>query len=250
MKKFTFLLLVFLMPFMISAQEEDDSYVMWETMYITPDYTKLTAFSEAMGKHNKTYHKAGPYAAMVYNVSTGPNVGKLVWLMGPCTYTHLDSRPSDGGHDEDWANNVMPYIKKMHHGEYWEMNTDISNVSNRTEPYNLVFVRFHEVEPGQSHRVNGLFKKISAAHKSIEGAAPWAFFSNEFRQGNLGRHLASVWYYDSWAELDKSTGFRNAYKTVHGENSWQSFISEINGIISNSWDEIWAYSAEMSGGQE
>ena len=36
------------------------------------------------------------------------NSGKIVWQMGPMMFSHNDSRPSEGGHDEDWRDNVLP----------------------------------------------------------------------------------------------------------------------------------------------
>ena len=62
-------------------QAQDDSFTpMWESFYITPDNTKLKDLGEAMAKHNKKYHgEEGPHQAVVYNVVSGPNMGKLVW---------------------------------------------------------------------------------------------------------------------------------------------------------------------------
>ena len=101
-----------------TIQAQEKSYVMWESITITPDNTKLKVLSENMRKHNMAYHSEGPYKAYVYNITTGPDIGKIVWEMGPLTYSHLDARPSEGGHDEDWRDNVMPYVKKMTNGEY------------------------------------------------------------------------------------------------------------------------------------
>ncbi len=47
-----------------------------------------------MAKHNKKYHsEQGPHHALVYNVVSGPNMGKMVWQMGHLKFAHLDSRP-------------------------------------------------------------------------------------------------------------------------------------------------------------
>lgn len=109
--------------FTLNAQEDSKDYEMMESILLTPDYTKLKVLGENMRAHNTKYHNDGPYKASVYNISTGPNTGKLVWMMGPLKYTHLDSRPEVDGHDEDWRDNVMPYIKKNHTGEYWRMDS-------------------------------------------------------------------------------------------------------------------------------
>ena len=88
-KVLTFLMitLFILGPVSILQGQEETSYAMWESMYVTPDNTKLKALGEAMSKHNKKYHKEGPFMATVYNVVSGPNTGKLVWQMGPLNYS-------------------------------------------------------------------------------------------------------------------------------------------------------------------
>jgi len=73
-----FMLTLFILgPISILQGQEEASYALWESMYITPDNTKLKDLGEAMSKNNKKYHKEGPYMATVYNVVTGPNMGKL-----------------------------------------------------------------------------------------------------------------------------------------------------------------------------
>ena len=130
-KKTIALLMIFTLTFgaTTTLNAQDNDYKMWENIMLTPDNTKLKAFGEAMSKHNKAYHKEGPYKANVYTIASGPNVGKIVWEMGPLKFSDLDGRPSKGGHDEDWRDNVMPHVKKMTHGEYWKEDKELSNTS-------------------------------------------------------------------------------------------------------------------------
>ncbi|MBK7342106.1 MAG: hypothetical protein IPJ06_02670 [Saprospiraceae bacterium] len=86
------LLFALIMPIMLMAQDDKEGYAMWQTIYLTPNTANLKALGLAMASHNKTYHKTGPHQASVYNVATGPNTGKMVWLMGPLTYADLDTR--------------------------------------------------------------------------------------------------------------------------------------------------------------
>ena len=52
-----FMMTLFILgPVSILQGQEEPSYAMWESMYITPDNTKLKALGEAMSKHNKKYH--------------------------------------------------------------------------------------------------------------------------------------------------------------------------------------------------
>ncbi len=134
----------------VNAQDEAP-YTMWEQITITPDNSKLKVLGENMRKHNMKYHKEGTYDASVYSIATGPNIGKLVWMMGPLKFSDIDGRPSKGGHDEDWRDNIMPYVKKMTNGEYWKQDNKLSNVSmlkpgEVTHP--LLYIRYREVAKG------------------------------------------------------------------------------------------------------
>jgi len=131
-KKCNSLLLMVAIVFgtMFTANAQDDSsYQMWESITLTPDNSKLKVLAENMRKHNQKYHKSGAHKATVFNITTGPNAGKIVWEMGPLTFADLDTRPSVGGHDEDWRDNVDPYIKKTNTVEYWKEDTKNSNTS-------------------------------------------------------------------------------------------------------------------------
>ena len=234
----------------LQAQDEDQ-YAMWQSVYLTPDNSKLKELGDALSKHNKKYHNEGPYKAVVYNVVTGPNIGQLVWQMGPLNYAHLDARPSEGGHDDDWRSNVMPYVKKMKHGEYWKQDNKLSNTSMLTSgefTYPLLHIRFYEVAKNNGHQVNHLLKQMSETVKAMEGENPWGVYWNEFRQGySIGRHVASVSFSKNWAEFDQKNDFKETFLKVHGENSWLGFIDGIKDAFSDSWDEIWRYNKKLSG---
>ena len=237
---------------MVTVQAQDDSkYQMWESIMMSPDNTKLKVLGENMRKHNQKYHKDGPYKATVYNIATGPNVGKMIWEMGPLTYSHLDARPSKGGHDEDWRDNVMPYIRKMHTAEYWKEDAKISNTSmldgdNSKHP--LLYVRYLEVNPDQGHLVDGVLKQVSETIKAMDGDNPWGVYDNEMRQGlKIGRHIATVGFMKNWAEMDDEGTFKPTFIKTHGESAWDPFLKNMSNAFSNSWDEVWSYNANLSG---
>lgn len=235
----------------LTVNAQDDSYTMFESLMLTPDNTKLKALGEAMSKHNKKYHATGPYLARVYNISTGPNAGKLVWEMGPLKFSDLDGRPSKGGHDEDWRDNVMPNIKKMNTVEYWKERSKISNTSmldpNKvTHP--LLYIRYREINKGKGSNITRLLKQISETVKAMDGENPWGVYTNEFQQGyTIGRHIATVGFMKNWAELDDDTNFKETFIKVHGDNSWQAFLDGMDDTFANTWDEIWEYNANLSG---
>ncbi len=252
--KTTLMLMIFVFGAMINTQAQDEKkeYQMWESVMLTPVNSKLKTLQDNMKKHNKTYHKEGAYEAAVYNIVTGPNSGNLIWEMGPLMFSHLDGRPADGGHDEDWRDNVMPYVKKMHTIEYWRDMEKLSNtsmMSGDNSEYPILYLRYFEVNSGHGYTVQPLLKKMSEAVKAMESEAPWGLYSNEFRQGkDIGRHIAWVAFYKNWTEFDNDdASFKDAYLKVHGDNSWDSYIRGLDDTFSNSWDEIWVYDKNMSG---
>lgn len=251
-KNLSFLMMVALvLGTMTSVKAQDDSkYEMWESIMMTPDYTKLKVLGENMRKHNQKYYKEGAYEA-TYNIATGPNVGKMIWEMGPLTYSFLDKRPSAGGHDEDWRDNVMPYIKKMHTAEYWKEDAKLSNTSmldGDSSKHPLLYVRYWEVNPNHDYQINALFKQVSETIKAMEGDNPWGFYDNEMTQGlNIGRHLSTVSFMKNWAEMDKADTFKSTFIKVHGEAAWDSFLKSTQDAFSNSWDEVSEYNATLSG---
>ena len=232
-----------------NAQEESKDYEMWESIMLTPDYTKLKVLGDNMRDHNAKYHKDGPYKATVYNITTGPNAGKIIWEMGPMMHKHNDTRPSKGGHDEDWRDNVMPYIKKMNTAEYWKKDSELSNTSmlGDNSEYPIMRVRYFEVDGDFGSSVKPHFTMVSEVVKKMEGDNPWGVYYNEFRQGDLGRHIATVAFLKNWAEWDDEPKFRKTFDKVHGEDKWDAFVDNADRAFTNSWDEIWVYNKEMSG---
>ena len=234
----------------VNAQDDDKSYEMWEDIMLTPDNTKLKVLEVNMRKHNQTYHNAGPHKATVYNITSGPNAGKIIWEMGSLTYSDLDTRPSVGGHDEDWRDNIDPYIKKTNTVEYWKAdktknNTDMLDGDNSKYP--ILFVRYYEVADGPTPGVNHFFNRISKTVKALEGVNPWGVYYNEFRQGDLGRHIAAFSFSPNWADFDRDVNWRETFEKVNGKNSMENQQDLYNTTFKNTWDEIWVYNKNMSG---
>ena len=253
-KKCNLLLIMVAMVFgtvlTVNAQD-NSSYKMWESIILTPDNSKLKVLAENMRKHNQTYHKSGAHKATVFDISTGPNTGKIVWEMGPLTFADLDTRPSVGGHDEDWRDNIMPYIKKMNTREYWKEDAKLSNTSmldGDNSKYPILYIRYNEVARGHGYSVDNLLKQISATIKALDGVNPWGMYDNQFRQGfDIGRHIATVGFNKNWAELDQDNNFKEVFLKLHGDNSWDAFQRGLEDTFQNSWDEIWVYNKAMSG---
>ncbi len=241
--------MVFGTVFTINAQD-DNSYQMWENIMITPDNAKLKLLGENMRKHNQKYHNAGPHKATVYNITTGPNTGKFIWQMGALTYPDLDTRPAVGGHDEDWRDNIMPYVKKIHTTEYWKGNSKLNNtdmLDGDPSKYPILFVRVYEVVDGPAPGVGFFFERMSKTVKALDGVNPWGVYYNEFIQGNLGRHIATASFSPNMADFDRDVNWVETFNKVNGENSWQNQMDILSTTFKNRWDEIWVYDKNLSG---
>lgn len=244
------LLIVATAPQGLSQEEQPD--MIWENVILVPDNTKLKLLEENMRAHNTKYHAMGTaHQAMVYNISTGPNVDKLVWSMGPTTYSNLDTRPAADGHDEDWRDNIMPYIKRIDRIEYWSNMAELSNtdmLQGDEVKFNHMIIRYHQVEPGHGYTINHLLKQMSEAIKAMDGENPFGYYANDFQQGNdIGRHFATIRFINNWADLDKPWGLRASFEKLHGENTWTQWQKGMDHTFHNSWDEIWSYNKDMSG---
>lgn len=253
-KKTISLITIFVMVFgfmsTLNAQDDQSSAVL-ESIMLTPDYKNLKTLGDNMREHNAKFHANEPYNAEVYNISTGPNAGSMVWMMGPTTYSHLDARPSGDGHDEHWRDKVMPYIKKIETIEFWKMDSKLSNLEMMDGDISktpVIFVRYHEIERGEIPGAFAFLEYVSKTLKAMDGNNPWGVYVNEFRQGNLGRHIATVGFMKNWAEMDEEGGnFKETFDKVNGKENWQLFQDLGEKSFSNSWDEIWNYNAYMSG---
>ena len=126
MKQLTVLLTLLVLSCLASGLLAQD-YTMYETQYLKVQPGKWKEFSANMAAHNQKFHSDGPYKSSVWRVSNGKRSGQLVWVMGPCTFTDLDSRPAGDDHESDWMNKVES-LATGHHNEYWRLQESLSYI--------------------------------------------------------------------------------------------------------------------------
>ncbi len=252
MKSLLLFFMMVLCPLAFYAQDDDAPDVMYESILITPENDNIPALNEALTNHNRTFHNEGAHAAHVYAINTGPNTGKLVWMMGPCTFADLDTRP-DCGHD--WEANVAPHIQKIEQGEYWQMDTELSKLpayDPNVSPMPILVVRYHEFHRGISGvRINHWQKQVSETIKSMEGENIWwGLFDNLFQQGYAAGHrphAATISLHSKYADLENGWPFRRHFIDKFGQSAWQAFLDEGRQVQANSWEELWELMPELSG---
>lgn len=231
------------------AAEEASDRMLLETIILTPDLEKLPQLMENLAAHNKKYHPAGtPYQATVFNITTGPNTGKIVWMMGPHNWSDLDSRPAADGHDEDWVNNVVALLDDVSHAEYWKVQPKLSKNSGETYP--MYYVRYHNFSKTDGYRAWDEIKKIAGTMAEMDEVKHWMVYDNMMRQGNAGRHLAMVSGMSSWAEMDDDWPFADTFEELYSRGERMNMAREMMEATTDSWDEIWTVNLKASGREE
>jgi hypothetical protein len=226
----------------IAQETEKKTYGMAEISYMLPKIGMEKAFVSAVNAHNEKYHKEGPYKAYIDNVLTGNETGWFVWVMGPCTFTDLDSRPGKGEHTDDWSKNIAPTIRKYGRTEYWRYNAKLSYQSDATEPkYEALW--FVDLKRGDYYRFKALMSKIQEAYAK-KGDGNISVYNNSF-VSNDGREVAIVWDYGSWSDFDdEGRGIKKDFEEINGEGSWDNMLDEWEEITESIVREVWEHNVK------
>ena len=231
-------------PAPLSGQD----YTQYEVQFMTVSPDGLGDLNEAMATHNQEYHSGGPYHANVWYVVNGPRTGQLVWVMGPLTFGQLDDRPSVGGHDDDWQENVVPHLLPQGEVSYWRRNDSASYIVDE-EVHPILRIRGYKIARGRmgdfldSRR---MVKEVSEANGRTRSEV---VMQPRFRP-QTGPDVVVITPYDTWGELDEGSGFgsfRDAFIAVHGQGAWQGWIDGNRANIEDSWDEYHNLMPELSG---
>ena len=227
-----FFLGAFILPFLLQAQ---DSYRMVELSYMKAKPGMAQKFEAAVKAHNAKYHKEGAYEASLYSIATGNEAGWYVWTMGPCTFTDLDGRPDEGGHADDWAKNVDPYVEEYGRVEYWRWNEKLS--FRKANDNKMIQILWLDLERGEYYRFKNFMEKIQAIHEKMDDGI--AVYNNQFNQ-NDGRDVAIVWSMANWAEMDKEDWkMSEEYEKAYGEGSWDLALEEWEDCVAGMTSEVW-----------
>lgn len=221
-------------PTSIIAQEK---YQMVELIFMLPKVGMEKAFENAITEHNNEYHKDGPYKSHLDVILTGKQAGWYAWLMGPCTFTDLDSRPVSDAHDKHWEQKVSPNVAEYGSTEYWKHNPSLSYQSG-TETPKLEEIWFIDLKRGDFYRFKALMTKIKGAFEK-KGDGHMHVYENQFGE-NDGRDIAVVWGLNSWAEMDKEdSSIKEDYEEINGEGSWNNAMDEWNEITESIVRQMW-----------
>jgi len=233
------------------AAEDAKTYKQYDTFRFTVDNQYAKKLTKNMRKHIKKYHVKGTLKTKIYNVTYGASANDLIWVMGPVSYAELDARPDDKKHDEDWADNINPYITSYNQSEIWR-NMDglvINNQDEKAEAPERYITRYLTINSDQKKDViNYLLTQIKNTLDKTGKVKYWAVLENQFIQGNInGRHLMAISSMESWAELDEDWEFGKHFEALHGKGSFKAFRESYNTVFKNQWQEVIVVNKEMSG---
>jgi len=222
----------------LNAQEAKTDYGMAEVTYMMPKTGMEKAFEDAVKAHNEKYHKEGPYKANLDYILTGKETGWYVWVMGPCTFTDLDSRPNDDAHRMDWDKNVSPKVYKYGRNEYWRYNDKLSYRGDASDNAKLENLWFLDIADGKGDEFRGFMEKVKKAYEK-KGKGHFMLYFNQFSEDN-GRDAAIVWTMDKWGEMDMDDGgIKDSYEEIYGEGSWEKALDVWRSAVTSVKSQMW-----------
>lgn len=222
----------------LNAQEAKTDYRMAEVTYMMPKTGMEKAFEDAVKKHNEKYHKEGPYKATLDYILTGKEAGWYVWIMGPCTFTDLDSRPNDDAHRMDWDNTVSPKIYKYGRNEYWRYNDELSFRGDAPENPKLENLWFIGIEDGKWDDFKGFMEKVKKAFEK-KGSGHIHVYRNRFSEDN-GRDVAIAWTMEKWGDMDiDDGGIKDSFEELYGEGSWEKALDVWESAVATLSSQMW-----------
>lgn len=210
--------------------------VVFETTYLKPKSDKLKELGEKMKAHNQKYHAEAPYEASAWQVLTGERSGYMAWMMGPFTFADLDSRPSEGGHDDDWMGGVMPLVHGLKDGGYWKMMTDYTYMPSEDFVGKVMRVRSLDIKRGKWDEFLHIMTMIMKVYNEKNLGNSVSLLDNWSNDGEVDAVI--VWHYENYAYFDSDLDFPKKYEEVHGDNSWHQFIEAMDEIVIDTSDEL------------
>lgn len=218
---------------------------MYETMYMKPKADMSESFNAAMTEHNKKFHATGASTVRIFYTVNGAYEGQYVWVMGPLTYTSLDSRPKDKAHDDDW-NKVMMSMAEVSQVEYWKQSKDLTYNPAGSDKFQKRLIRVFDVKEAHGKEFDELLENLLAVVKKQGLPYSMNVYYNEFQTGNK-RDVAVVYGFDKYSIFDKDFGFVKAFNEMHGEGSWANQMQRMRENTHSMVEELRELVPELGG---
>lgn len=232
---FAILFIAVILTTSVATAQEKESYGMAEITYMLPKVGMEKEFVDGVKAHNEKYHKEGPFKASLDYILTGREAGWYVWIMGPCTFTDLDSRPDDDVHAKDWDDKIAPSVAKYGRTEFWRFNSKLSHAGEGSPKYETIW--FVDIKRGEYYKFKEFMTKVKKAHE--KKGDNLSIYDNQFNEDN-GRDVAIVWPFDKWSEFDKDEdGIKKYYEEIYGEGSWENALDDWSEFTVSIKSQVW-----------
>lgn len=215
--KTLFLAMALCLCLTLSAQDTD--YIMFQTIELTPKDGMVKQLNEGIKAHNAKYHKEGDQSAQVWQISSGPNSGKLLWVMGPVTWATFDKEMTDA-HLDDWMKNVGAN-SNMGAWNYWRL---LDGMAYSPEDFkaSMMLVRYFGINEQKGDNARKHFKQVVDLYAAEKFGSALFVFSNQAQMGT-DPDWAIMWQYENWAALDNDDEFWEKYEAKYGDNMEEFF---------------------------
>ncbi|MBB4080862.1 hypothetical protein GGR28_003501 [Lewinella aquimaris] len=246
MMKQTMILLLLFLPLLATAQAEGE-YLVFENVQLTPNPAHITEFEAGLAAHNKKYHGEGPYAARTYLIANGPRSSSYLWVMGPFPWSSLDDRPAQPeGHDADWNENVHAYLMDGGEASYLKFHPELSHFP-KDFTVNKLLVDFYDIKRFKSQEARELIKPIQKMMMEKFPDDTYGIYTNEFPSTKDGLDMAFISFFEKSAWLGEDPGFAEKYNEVHGEGSFEKFLTDWEAVTDGVQTELWTFLPDLSG---
>jgi hypothetical protein len=232
----------------VVAQNDSKSYRMYDVVYIKPKYDKLEELGLVMAKHNRDFHSTAPYRASIWSVSGGDHTGWWAWVMGPLTFTDLDTRPGDKAHNDDWQREVMPLIDDIDEANFWRYDSTVSYDANEPFSGSEIWTTYY-LEPYQGYRFTAMLTKVKQVYQQKSLPNSFEVYRASFDTKDGGNVLIAF-PFKNYAWFDEDRDFGALYDDVHGKGAWEKFRYEYRDVVKYAQDELTTFIPELSGGTE
>ena len=224
--------LVCLIAFPVIAQESDTDYTMYQTILLSAKDGQRADLVAGIDEHNEMYHEEGHERVNVWNIMSGPRMGKMLWIKGPLTWTNLDTEHPKADHMDHWWGSVTPHAN-MEGMEFWRQWSGLSYMPEGMSP-GVMVVRFFKVKQQKWNNVAHSWKPIIKLYSENNYNMGLQVFRHATNTGD-GRDIAVIWYHENFASMDMDRNFWDSYEESYGMDrreyfeGWNS-IAEFQGM--------------------
>jgi hypothetical protein len=243
MKRITVLFAAFFGAVVITFGQTD--YKMWEVTYMKPTTDNVDLLMDNLAAHIKKFHTTGPRKISVWSNMTGSHIADLAWVMGPFTFTDMDTPfPDQKAHDDDWNKNVEPYLD-VTASDYWKLDEKLSYVPENYKYGGKVIWSIFDLQPFEAYRFKELCKKIIEVYNKKTYTHTFEVYWNQF-ESKEGRDVVIETNFSKWAFLDEDDQFVKDYEEINGEGSYRLALEEYRDIVISVEDEVSEIIPELS----